>query len=228
VKTTAEKIGAALAKVVKQTAASLTSDDEGAAMYRTNIKNVPKVEGLQRKDGWIDMQVQFLIDKKSAGTDHVVGWTVLGYGTSQLPLIRLPLERTRDFIKKGAETQKGIQAMDAAISELSLNCNPADARRALYLISAPSREMSVDMVKELGDYLRGLAPQAVIRNGDYPRQKGSLDVSVILSELSDVEKVRGYYAQSTAMIPRVKERQEETDIRLKSIEDASRDIPSLL
>jgi len=158
----------------------------------------------------------------------VVGWTVLGYGTSQLPLIRLPLERTRDFIKKGAETQKGIQAMDAAISELSLNCNPADARRALYLISAPSREMSVDMVKELGDYLRGLAPQAVIRNGDYPRQKGSLDVSVILSELSDVEKVRGYYAQSTAMIPRVKERQEETDIRLKSIEDASRDIPSLL
>src|SRR3972149_108476 len=158
----------------------------------------------------------------------VVGWTVLGYGTSQLPLLRLPSEKTRDFLKKGAETMKGVQAMDAAISELSLNCNPADARRALYLISAPSREMSVDLVKELGDYLRGLSPQAVIRNGDYPRQKGSLGVSVILSELSDVEKVRGYYATSTAMIPRVKERQEETDIRLKSIEDASRDIPSLL
>lgn len=158
----------------------------------------------------------------------VVGWTVLGYGTSQLPLLRLPGERTRDFLKKGAETQKGIQAMDAAVSELSLNCNPADARRALYLISAPSREMSVDLVKELGDYLRGLTPQAVIRNGDYPRQKGSLDVSVILSELSDVEKVRNYYATSTAMIPRVKERQEETDVKLKEIEDASKDIPSLL
>ena len=158
----------------------------------------------------------------------VVGWTVLGFGTSQVPLIRLPLERTRDFLKKGAETQKGIQAMDAAVSELSLNCNPADARRALYLISAPSREMSVDLIKELGDYLRSLTPQAIIRNGDYPRQKGSLDVSVILSELSDVEKVRNYYATSTAMIPRIKERQEETDIRLKSIEDASKDIPSLL
>ena len=158
----------------------------------------------------------------------VVGWTVLGYGTSPLSLIRLPGERTRDFLKKGAETQKGIMTMDAAISELSLDCNPADARRALYLISAPSREMSVDLVKELGDYLRGLSPQAIIRNGDYPRQKGSLDVSVILSELSDVEKVRHYYAQSTALIPRMKDRQEETDIRLKSIEDASRDIPSLL
>ena len=46
-------------------------------MYRTNIAEVPKVEGLKRKDGWIDMQVQFLIDKRSAGADHVVGWSVL-------------------------------------------------------------------------------------------------------------------------------------------------------
>ncbi len=51
-------------------------------MYRTNLKDVPKVEGLSRKDGWIDMQVQFLIDKKTAGTDNVVGWTVLKPGAS--------------------------------------------------------------------------------------------------------------------------------------------------
>jgi hypothetical protein len=51
-------------------------------MYRTNITRVPKVEGLKRDDGWIDMQVQFLIDKKSAGADHVVGWTVLKPGAS--------------------------------------------------------------------------------------------------------------------------------------------------
>lgn len=158
----------------------------------------------------------------------VVGWTVLGYGSSQLPVIRFPLDSNRDFIKKGAETQKGIMAMDAAISELSLNCNPADARRALFLISAPSREMNVDLIKELGEYMRGLAPQAVIRNGDYPRQKGSLEISVIMSELSDVDKVRNYYALSTAMIPRMKDRQEETEIKLKSIDDASKDIPSLL
>ena len=51
-------------------------------MYRTNLVDVPKVEGLSRKDGWIDMQVQFLIDKKTAGADHVVGWTVLKPGAS--------------------------------------------------------------------------------------------------------------------------------------------------
>ena len=158
----------------------------------------------------------------------VVGWTVIGYGTSQLPLIRMPGERSRDFRKKGIETQKGIQAMDAAISELSLTCNPADSRRALYLVSAPSREMNVDLIKELGDYLRGIAPEAIIRNGDYPRDRGALDVTVILSELSDVEKIRDYYTKSTALIPEFKKREEETKVRLKAIEDTSKDIPSLL
>jgi len=76
-----QMIGAALAKAVKA-ATGITSASLGAKMFRTNIKNVPKVEGLKRDDGWIDMQVQFLIDKKSAGADNVVGWTVLKPGAS--------------------------------------------------------------------------------------------------------------------------------------------------
>ena len=79
----AEKIGAALARAVKATmkeAGKPPAAKEGSAMYRTNLRNVPKVEGLPREDGWVDMQVQFLIDKKSAGADHVVGWTVLKPG----------------------------------------------------------------------------------------------------------------------------------------------------
>ncbi len=51
-----------------------------AKMYRTNLRDVPKITGLKRRDGWVDMQVQFLIDKQSAGADHVVGWTVLKPG----------------------------------------------------------------------------------------------------------------------------------------------------
>ena len=131
-------------------------------------------------------------------------------------------------MKKGTETQKAIQSMDAAISELSLNCKPEDARRALFLISAPSKEMNVDMVKELGDYMRNLTPLATIRNGDYPRQRGVIDVSVILSELSDVEKIRSYYTKSASFIPVMKKRQEETRERLQEIEDKSMAVPSLL
>ncbi|MFM1916691.1 MAG: hypothetical protein RJB01_206 [Actinomycetota bacterium] len=49
--------------------------------FITNIKNVPLVPGLRRDEGWVDMQVQFLIDKASAGsTQLLVGWTVLPPG----------------------------------------------------------------------------------------------------------------------------------------------------
>ena len=77
-----EKIGSALAKAIKGTTTKMKDDAPATRMYRTNIKNVPKVEGLKREDGWIDMQVQFLIDKKSAGVDNVIGWTVLKPGAS--------------------------------------------------------------------------------------------------------------------------------------------------
>jgi cell division GTPase FtsZ len=120
----------------------------------------------------------------------VVGWTVIGYGKTMAPLFKMPLSSKTDFRKKGSEIQKGIQAMDEAISELSLKCNPADCRRALYLVSGPAKEMNMDMVKEIGDYMRDIAPEAIIRNGDYPRERGLVDVTVLLSELSDVEKVR--------------------------------------
>ena len=49
--------------------------------YRTNLREVPLVGGLSPKDGWIDMQVQFLIDQKSANSDRLVfGRTVLPPG----------------------------------------------------------------------------------------------------------------------------------------------------
>src|SRR3954447_17078955 len=75
----AEMFGAALGKAVRKTVDKM-GEKAPAKMYRTNLNDVPKVEGLKRDDGWVDMQVQFLIDRKSAGADHVVGWTVLKPG----------------------------------------------------------------------------------------------------------------------------------------------------
>jgi quercetin dioxygenase-like cupin family protein len=46
--------------------------------YRTKIGAVPLETGLREDEGWVDMQVRFLIDERSAGTDKlVVGYTVL-------------------------------------------------------------------------------------------------------------------------------------------------------
>jgi hypothetical protein len=118
--------------------------------------------------------------------------------------------------------------MDEVISELSFRCDPAESGKALYLLSAPAREMNIGMVNELGDYLKELAPEAIIRNGDYPRERGALDITVILSQLSDVEKVRNYYDKSASLIQETKRKQEEVESKLRKIEEASEDIPSLL
>ncbi|MFC1909839.1 tubulin/FtsZ family protein [Chloroflexota bacterium] len=158
----------------------------------------------------------------------VTGWTVIGFGKSQLPLLSLPFTRKSDFRSKSTEIHKGINAMDEAISELSLSCSPADADRALYLLAAPPKEMNMDLVKELGDYLRSLCPLATIRNGDYPRERGALDVTVVLSGLSHLEKVREYYSRSVELIPEFKKRAEESESRLKDMDNVGKDIPSLL
>ena len=158
----------------------------------------------------------------------VAGWTVIGYGKSQIPFAKFLFERTRDFRNKATESQKGIQAMDEAISGLSLKCNPIDSKRALYLISAPAKEMNMDLIKELGTYLKNLAPEAIIRSGDYPRERGVLDVTIILSELSDVEKVRNYFTSTISLISTLKKRQDGVESKYRGIEVTLKDIPSLL
>jgi quercetin dioxygenase-like cupin family protein len=49
--------------------------------FPINLRDVPMVAGLNRSEGWVDMQVQFLIDKATAGTEGMLlGWTVLPPG----------------------------------------------------------------------------------------------------------------------------------------------------
>ncbi|UCG53928.1 MAG: cell division protein FtsZ [Dehalococcoidia bacterium] len=157
----------------------------------------------------------------------LLGWTVLSYGESNIRRFKFTFGGT-GFREKSTETHKGIQAMDEAISELSTHCNPKDAGRALYLLSAPAKEINMDLVKELSDWLKDMAPNAIIRNGDYPRQSGVMNVTLILSELSDVEKVRSYYTKSTNLVPVIKQRQKEVESKLKTLDETGKDIPSLL
>ena len=158
----------------------------------------------------------------------LTGWTAIGYGRSEISLGKKLLARTRDFRNKAAEAQKGTQAMDQAVTGLSLKVNPIDSKRALYLVSAPPKEMNVDLIKELGTYLKSLTPEAVIRSGDYPREKGVLDITVILSELSDVEKVRNYFTKTLSLITALKKRQEGIEDKYRGIEVTLKDIPSLI
>ena len=48
--------------------------------YRTRVEDVPLERNLREDEGWIDMQVQFLIDAKIGADELVVGRTVLPPG----------------------------------------------------------------------------------------------------------------------------------------------------
>ncbi len=156
----------------------------------------------------------------------LMGWTVIGYGQVQKPWFNFFFGRKRDFMDKASETQKGVEAMTAAIDGLSLKCNPTDARRALYLLSAPPEEMNMTLINEMGNSLKRIATEAIIRSGDYPREKRSLDVTLILSELSNVDKVMGYFTTAIQRLSSYQKRR--LGYEFGGLEDAFKDIPSLL
>jgi len=153
---------------------------------------------------------------------------VIGHGQAQLPSLRIPFQNSDNFRRKSSEIYRGIEAMDAALSELSFKCDPAEASRGLYLVSGPGKEINLSSIGEIGEYLKILAPEAVMRNGDYPRDKAMLSVSVILSELRVVDKVRQYYSQTATIVSARKKRQKLVESQLREIEEASRDVPSLV
>ncbi|MFC1903153.1 tubulin/FtsZ family protein [Chloroflexota bacterium] len=159
--------------------------------------------------------------------ETLAGWTVLGYGVSQLPIIRNPFGQ-RNFRKKSTETHNGLRAMNQAISNLSLTCDPNYSSSALYVLSAPAQEMNMDTVKELGDCLSGVAPKATIRYGDYPRGGNTLTITVMLSRLNYVEKVKEYYDKMPNLIQEKETTQEEGEAKLKELIDASMKVPSLV
>ena len=155
------------------------------------------------------------------------GWTTIGFGKSELGLFRPLIERKRHFKRKGIETHKGLRAMDEALSELSLDVRAEDAGSAMFLLAAPPKEMNVDTIKELGDYLKELAPNAMIRSGDFPRERGELNVTLILSHISDVDRITRYYDRLEEIIPQMKQKVQQAKAKVSRLGEAWADVPTL-
>jgi len=159
--------------------------------------------------------------------ETLTGWAVIGNGTASVPRIKM-FDGKLDFRDKASATLRGVQAMNQAITALSLNCKPEDAKRALYLLTAPPGEMTMDMINQISSYLKGIAPGAIIRSGDYPRGKGSIDVTVVLSELTNSRKVMDYFNKALRYTHLTKRKRGGIEYEYKGIEGDLSDIPSLL
>lgn len=157
----------------------------------------------------------------------LAGWTVLGFGKASVPRFNLPFSPRTNFTDKVGETHKGMKALDEAVAELSLKCSPRDAGRALYFISGPPQEISMELMKEISSYVKRIAPEAIIRSGDYPREKSSVSITLILSELAHVAKVMDYFNRVILYLE-AKNRRRSVSYGQPRIEDAFKDIPSLL
>ncbi len=157
----------------------------------------------------------------------LTGWTVIGGGSAKLDRRFSLFGAKRDFREKMTDTSRSTHAMDQAISELSMTIDPSDVGRALYLLTAPSKEMSMDVMKQLGDNLRNLAPNALIRSGDYPRDSKQIDVSVVMSEIQNVRKITEYFTKAIDLISVMKAKKG-LGYQTRRLEESFDDIPVLL
>jgi len=156
------------------------------------------------------------------------GWTALGVGRTELPSFRFPWEiRKKSFREKALESFRGTQALDATLGELSIGCEPKNAARALYIISGPPKEINMDMVKNISNYVKELAPTALIRGGDFPGEKYFIDITLILSQLSFVPKVKEYYEKATQWADGHKGQMAEIQKRIDTLSEAGKNLPTL-
>jgi tubulin-like protein CetZ len=156
------------------------------------------------------------------------GWTTIGLGRTELPSFRFPWEiRKKGFREKALESFRGTQALDATITDLSLTCDPKDAGKAIYIISGPEKELNMDMVKSISDYVKELASNALIRGGDFPGEKRFIDVTLILSQLSFVPRIKAFYEEATQYARQHEGQLAETKKRIESLTELSKDLPTL-
>lgn len=156
------------------------------------------------------------------------GWTAIGYGKAILPLITLPKDDSHDFVRKDIRNSQGVYAMNEALAELSFDCKPSEAYKALYLVSGPAKELSLDLTESLEGYMHQTAMQAQLRGGDYAREKGLLDVTVVLSNFGEADRIRHFYEKSSTLAREREARELSKPDRAMLTEEAGKDIPSLL
>ena len=158
----------------------------------------------------------------------LAGWTVMGYGKVEPSLIKLPSISPKNFMKKSTETDKLTKAVEEALSELTIQCDPNEAMGVLYLLSATTNEMKITRFAELCDYVKRLAPNAIIRGGDYPTERGIMDVVIILSQIRELEKVREYYSKSVKVAQEIKRKTDAAEKSIGEIEETYKDIPTFI
>ncbi len=131
------------------------------------------------------------------------GWTSIGVGKAQFSSSIFSFKKNIGFEERSSDTFRAMEAMDLALMRLSVDCKLEDAGRGLFLFSAPAGKANVDMIKALGNRLRELAPNAEIRDGNFYGGKNYTKVTVLVSELIYLDRIKSFFDRAARLAPAV-------------------------
>jgi len=136
-------------------------------------------------------------------------------------------------LKKGnyKEATKGasglVAALSQAINNLCLKVEIGDARTILALLCAPKDIISLNAVTEVSNRLQQRAPKSEIRIADYPRRRGEISMTLVLSSLTAVDRAEKLYLKATDLLAKRVELNKEFDSKVERTEQIRAKIPTL-
>jgi len=153
------------------------------------------------------------------------GITTIGRGVVALSAFSL---RRKEHFREGLKESTIIaEALEKAVNNLCLTIDLEDTRKVLALIGAPRKAVTLIALEEIATYLEDRCPKAVIRIGDYPRRVGEVSVTLLASKLTKVERVENMYRRAEKIFKSQEEIDKESDLKIKALYEASKNIPTL-
>lgn len=200
-------------KTIDKVADAVILADNGGLGLLGNITQPQKMGGLNRE--LVMPFYDLLCAGEISGSRYVAGkvldagdivqslfgWTAIGVGKAQYSSSFFSLRKPPRFEEKSGDTFLAMEAMDLALMRLSVDCKLDDAGKGLFLLSVPSGKANVDMIKALGNRLRDLAPNAEIRDGNFYGSKSAIKVTVLVSELIYLDRIKSYYDRAARLVP---------------------------
>ena len=153
------------------------------------------------------------------------GITAIGRGEISLSAFyRWKRENFREEMK---ERGSAAGALQQAENNLSLKAELVDARKILSLITAPRDVITLSVVEEIFSALQDKSPKSVVRMGDYPRRTKEISITLIASRLTDVPRLERLYRHAEELVKRQEEIQKEAEDKIKHLQEAGRNLPTL-
>jgi cell division GTPase FtsZ len=152
---------------------------------------------------------------------------ITSVGRGQVDLSTFSRWKRADFREGVRERSAANGAVRQAENNLSLGINMDDVRKTLALISGPKGVLNIAMLEEISGFLQERTPKAVIRIGDYPRRAQDISVTVVASQLTQVDRLTGIFNKAEELFAKQKAINEETETKLKKLKKVGKNLPRL-